>query len=72
MSASDKSSDSHIHHGRLRYKSDVYIDDFYNVEIAELVRVAINSMTELFEDLGLTASPVTNQLPNTQMLVFGI
>ena len=29
-------------------------------------------MTELFEELGLEASPVKDQLPNTQMLVLGV
>ena len=50
----------------------IHIDDFYGVELAELAGVAFNRMTELFEELGLTASPAKDQLPNTQMLVLGI
>ena len=56
------------------YFADVYIDDFYGVEIPELAGVAFNKMTELFEELhvGLEASPAKDQLRNTQMLVLGI
>ena len=54
------------------YLADVYIDDFYGVEIPELAGVAFNRMSELFEELGLEASPAKDQLPNTQMLVLGI
>ena len=54
------------------YLADVYIDDFYGVETPELAGVAFNRMTELFEELGLEASPVKDQLPNTQMLVLGV
>ena len=54
------------------YLADVYIDDFYGVELPELAGVAFNRMTELFEELGLEASPAKDQLPNTQMLVLGI
>ena len=54
------------------YLADVYIDDFYRVELPELAGVAFNRMTELFEELGLEASPAKDQLPNTQMLVLEI
>lgn len=54
------------------YLADVYIDDFYGVELAELADVAFKRMTELFEELGLEASTAKDQLQNTQMLVFGI
>ena len=54
------------------YLADVYIDDFYGVELAELAGVAFKRMTELFDELGLEASPAKDQLPNTQMFVLGI
>ena len=54
------------------YLADVQIDDFYGVEIPELAGVAFNRITELFEEIGLEASPAKDQLPNTQMLVLGI
>ena len=47
-------------------------DDFCGVELAELAGVAFNRIAELFEELGLKASPAKDQLPNTQMLVLGI
>ena len=70
MSASNQSSDSLL--TSEGYLADVYIDDFYGVETPELAGFAFNSMTELFEELGLEASPVKDQLPNTQMLVLGV
>ena len=54
------------------YLADVYIDDFYGVELAELAGVSFNRMTALFEEMGLESSPAKDQLPNTQMLVLGI
>lgn len=39
------------------YLPDVYIDDFYGVEKAELAGIAFNRMTELFKELALAASP---------------
>ncbi len=54
------------------YLADVYIDDFYGLGITELAGVTFNRMTELFEELGLEASPAKDQLPNTQMLELGI
>ena len=39
------------------YLADVYIDDFYGVDLAELAGVAFQRMTELFDELGLEASP---------------
>ena len=54
------------------YLADVYIDDFYGVELAELAGAAFQKMTELFDELGLEASPTKDKLPNTQMLVLGI
>ena len=54
------------------YLADVYIDDFYCVELAELAGVAFQRMTELFNELGLEASPAKDQLPNTPMHVLGI
>ena len=47
------------------YLADVYIDDFYSVEKSELAGIAFNTMTELFKELGLDASPAKDQLPNT-------
>ena len=46
------------------YLADVYIDDFYGVEIPQLADVAFSRMTELFEQLGLGACPTKDQLPN--------
>lgn len=43
------------------YLADVYIDDFYGVDLPELAGVAFNRMTELFEELGLEASPAKDQ-----------
>ena len=50
------------------YLADVYIDDFYGVELPELAGVAFNRMTELFEEV----SSAKDQLLNTQILVLGI
>ena len=55
------------------YLADVYIDDFYGIEIPELAGVAFNRMTELFEELGLEASPAKDhyQTPKCLCLEFG-
>ena len=51
---------------------DVYIDDFYGAETAELATQSFDRMTHLFSELGLQSSPAKDTPPTHTMTCLGI
>lgn len=51
---------------------DVYIDDFYGADSADLACISFDRMTQLFADLGLQTSPEKDVPPTHEMTCLGV
>ena len=54
------------------FTADVYLDDFYGAEQPHIAQKAFTRLGQLFDELGLQASPEKDCKPSTEMVCLGI